>query len=76
MPNRKNPPFRAEHLGSLARHQKLVEAREAWRDGKLDCKALTEIEDACVREAVSLLERTGIQVTLMSAVCNIPRRGQ
>jgi 5-methyltetrahydropteroyltriglutamate--homocysteine methyltransferase len=62
MPNRKDPPFRAEHLGSLARPQKLVEAREAWRDGKLDRKALTEIENACVREAVSLQERTGIQV--------------
>ena len=58
--NRTNPPFRAEHVGSLPRPERLLQAREAFRAGTLAQPALTAIEDECIREAVALQERVGI----------------
>ena len=40
-----NPPFRAEHLGSLPRPPRLLEARRQWEEGKLPREALREIEE-------------------------------
>ena len=57
-----NPPFRAEHLGSFIRPEKLVRAREAWRDGKLAVDELRALEDQCIRDVVALQERAGVQV--------------
>ncbi len=62
MSQRIDPPFRAEHLGSLIRPAKLIQAREAWRDGKLPAAELRAMEDDCVREAVALQERAGLKV--------------
>lgn len=58
---RLNPPFRADHVGSLLRPMPLIEARQAWMTGKLPREALREIEDRCVREVVALQERVGLQ---------------
>ena len=58
----KNPPFRAEHLGSFVRPARLIEAREAWRGGKLAPEALTALEDECIRAVVAMQERAGLQV--------------
>jgi methionine synthase II (cobalamin-independent) len=49
---RRNPPFRAEHLGSLLRTEKLLEARHAWEEGKQSADALTAIEDGDIRDIV------------------------
>ena len=57
---RTNPPFRAEHVGSLPRPERLLQARDAFRAGKLAQAELTHIEDECIREAVALQERVGI----------------
>jgi 5-methyltetrahydropteroyltriglutamate--homocysteine methyltransferase len=62
MPARTAPPFRAEHLGSLIRPAKLIEARQQWRDGKLPREQLKALEDECIRDAVKLQERAGLQV--------------
>lgn len=58
---RHNPPFRAEHLGSLIRPAKLIQAREAWQARKLAREELRKIEDECVRDVVALQERVGLQ---------------
>jgi 5-methyltetrahydropteroyltriglutamate--homocysteine methyltransferase len=56
-----NPPFRADHVGSLVRPQKLLEARQARAGGKMSLEALRALEDAAIREAVVLQERVGLQ---------------
>ena len=62
MPAKLNPPFRAEHLGSLPRPAHLIAARKQWEQGKLARDELRKIEDACIRESVAMQERTGIRV--------------
>lgn len=54
------PPFRAEHVGSLPRPERLLKAREGFRAGTVTRDALTRLEDECIREAVALQERVGI----------------
>ncbi len=54
------PPFRAEHVGSLPRPDRLMAAREGYATGKLPRVELTQIEDDCIREAVAMQERVGI----------------
>jgi 5-methyltetrahydropteroyltriglutamate--homocysteine methyltransferase len=56
------PPFRAEHVGSLPRPARLMEARERHAAGQLPVAEHRRIEDECIREAVSLQERVGIGV--------------
>jgi 5-methyltetrahydropteroyltriglutamate--homocysteine methyltransferase len=61
-PRRLNPPFRAEHLGSFIRPQRLIKARQAWAEGKLPKAELTTLEDECIREVVAMQERCGVKV--------------
>ena len=35
MPSKINPPFRADHIGSLLRPPELLAARQSFADGKL-----------------------------------------
>ena len=44
------PPFRAEHLGSLLRPQKLLNAKLAFEDGKLAEAELAAIEDKEIKD--------------------------
>ena len=55
-----NPPYRAEHVGSLPRPERLMAAREQHSGGKLSKAELTQIEDECIRDAVAMQERVGI----------------
>ncbi|KAL9111762.1 MAG: hypothetical protein Q9227_003821 [Pyrenula ochraceoflavens] len=48
----RNPPFRAEHLGSLLRTEKLLETRHSWEAGKAQEADLTNIEDEDIKEIV------------------------
>ncbi|MCD6073623.1 MAG: 5-methyltetrahydropteroyltriglutamate--homocysteine S-methyltransferase [Rhodospirillales bacterium] len=57
-----NPPFRAEHIGSLVRPQKLVDARRAFEANKLDAASLRAIEDDAIREVVKLQEDIGLEM--------------
>lgn len=58
---RVNPPFRADHVGSLVRPRKLLEARKAFAEGKLPARDLHALEDAAISDAVALQERVGLQ---------------
>src|SRR3954451_3001176 len=61
MSDRTTPPFRADHVGSLLRPQKLLAARTGLAEGRIDADALREIEDEAIREAVALQEAAGLK---------------
>ena len=50
--SRVNPPFRADHVGSLLRSPELSEAR-AGKTGRISAGSLAAIEKRYVREAVA-----------------------
>lgn len=58
----KNPPFRAEVIGSLLRPAAIKDARAALREGRITQAELTRIEDVAVRDAVALQEAVGLKV--------------
>jgi len=47
------PPFRAEHIGSFVRPQRLIEAARSHTAGSLDDDALRAVQDESVREIVA-----------------------
>ena len=61
-------PFRADHVGSLLRPQRLKEARETFLGAQTPTSnlgphrdaRLAAVEDECVREAVAMQERLGL----------------
>lgn len=57
-----DPPFRAEHIGSLLRPQELIDARLRHEAGEIDTEELREIEDLAIRDAVHLQEDVGLEV--------------
>ena len=61
MSMRDTPPFRADHVGSLLRPPRLLEARAAHADGKLDDEELRAVEDDAIREVVKLQEDVGLR---------------
>ncbi len=61
MPQRTEPPFRADHVGSLLRPEKLRRAREARDRNELSSAELARIEDEAIREAVRLQEDVGLK---------------
>src|SRR3954451_1380953 len=58
---RAEPPFRADHVGSLLRPPELLRARAAHAAGEIDVGALRAVEDAAIREAVAMQERIGLR---------------
>jgi 5-methyltetrahydropteroyltriglutamate--homocysteine methyltransferase len=58
---RMTPPFRADHVGSLLRPQKLLEARDDFAAERIDAAALREVEDVAIREIVRKQELIGLQ---------------
>lgn len=61
MHRRSEPPFRADHVGSLLRPKTLLEARERFGAGDLDADGLREVEDDAIRGAVAMQEEIGLQ---------------
>ena len=69
MPQATRPPFRADHVGSLLRPERLRQARETLLGpqtadahlGPHDNDALTKIEDDCIREAIAMQEEAGLR---------------
>lgn len=55
----RNPPFRAEHLGSLLRTEKLLDTRHAWESGKGSEADLRAIEDQDVKDIVKIQQDLG-----------------
>ncbi|HSD09839.1 MAG TPA: 5-methyltetrahydropteroyltriglutamate--homocysteine S-methyltransferase [Candidatus Binatia bacterium] len=56
-----NPPFRAEHIGSLLRPRELKHAFRAHAELRLDDAGLREVQDRLIRDAVRLQEDVGLQ---------------
>jgi 5-methyltetrahydropteroyltriglutamate--homocysteine methyltransferase len=58
---RTKPPFRADHVGSLLRPRRLLDAREQHAQGRIDDAELRAIEDEAIREIVRRQEEIGLQ---------------
>jgi 5-methyltetrahydropteroyltriglutamate--homocysteine methyltransferase len=64
------PPFRADHVGSLLRPQRLRQARETLLGvqtsgqhlGPHDNAELRAIEDKCIRDVIAMQERCGLKL--------------
>jgi 5-methyltetrahydropteroyltriglutamate--homocysteine methyltransferase len=61
MGRRTKPPFRADHVGSLLRPPRLLEARAEHEAGRLDAYGLREVEDDAIRDIVAKQESIGLQ---------------
>jgi 5-methyltetrahydropteroyltriglutamate--homocysteine methyltransferase len=61
MTPRTEPPFRADHVGSLLRPPTLLAARAAHAAGEIDITALRAAEDEAIRDVVAMQERVGLQ---------------
>ena len=54
--------FRADNIGSLLRPLELLDARAAYREGKLNREQLREIEDRSILKALDLQKAAGVQI--------------
>jgi 5-methyltetrahydropteroyltriglutamate--homocysteine methyltransferase len=61
MTARTNPPFRADHVGSLLRPAALLQAREDFAGGRIDAAALRAAEDAAITDAVAMQAEAGLR---------------
>jgi 5-methyltetrahydropteroyltriglutamate--homocysteine methyltransferase len=61
MLGRLNPPFRADHVGSLLRPRAVLEARERFDQCQLSAAELRTIEDGAIREAAKLQASLGLK---------------
>jgi 5-methyltetrahydropteroyltriglutamate--homocysteine methyltransferase len=61
MAARNQPPFRADHVGSLLRPHELHDLREKVRAGKASATQLKEMEDRQIRDVVKLQEDLGLR---------------
>jgi 5-methyltetrahydropteroyltriglutamate--homocysteine methyltransferase len=58
---RTTPPFRADHVGSLLRPQRLLAARDDFAAGRIDAARLRAIEDESITGAVALQAQAGLR---------------
>ncbi len=58
---RDTPPYRADHVGSLLRPERLLKAREDHAAGKVADDELRQIEDDSIRDVVRMQEDVGLQ---------------
>ncbi len=61
MSARTTPPFRADHVGSLLRPPRLLQAREDFAAGRIPAEALRDVEDEAIREVVQMQHDVGLQ---------------
>jgi 5-methyltetrahydropteroyltriglutamate--homocysteine methyltransferase len=54
------PPFRADHVGSLLRPPRLLDARARFAAGEIDASELRGVEDAAIADAVRLQAEVGM----------------
>src|ERR1700730_13720335 len=62
MLERTEPPFRADHVGSLIRPDALIKAREAAEKGEIPPAELTRIQHDAIRGVVRLQEEIGLKL--------------
>jgi methionine synthase II (cobalamin-independent) len=58
---RTEPPFRADHVGSLLRPPELLRAREDFTAGRISAEELQGAEDDAIRAVVKMQEDVGLQ---------------
>ena len=58
---RGRPPYRADHVGSLLRPQKLLDARDQRKAGQISAEAFKAIEDEAVREIINIQQDCGLE---------------
>jgi 5-methyltetrahydropteroyltriglutamate--homocysteine methyltransferase len=58
---RDKPPFRADHVGSLLRPERLLKARDDHAAGSIDDAELRAIEDDTIRDVIRMQEGVGLQ---------------
>jgi 5-methyltetrahydropteroyltriglutamate--homocysteine methyltransferase len=58
---RTEPPFRADHVGSLLRPAALKAARERYAKGEIDAAALKAVEDREIEGIIKKQEQAGLQ---------------
>ena len=56
-----NPPFRADHVGSLLRPPALIEARRRQQTGAISKAELRKIEDTHIREVIKEQQDAGLK---------------
>ncbi|MFY9529581.1 MAG: 5-methyltetrahydropteroyltriglutamate--homocysteine S-methyltransferase [Candidatus Acidiferrales bacterium] len=56
-----DPPFRADHVGSLLRPPELKKARQDRAEGRISAKGLRSLEDGAIRRVVAQQEQVGLQ---------------
>ena len=54
--------LRVDHVGSLIRPARLLDARDAFAAGRIDRAELTRVEDECILEVLGLQNGAGVQV--------------
>ncbi len=59
--SRIDPPFRADHVGSLLRPADVLDARKRRASGEIDDVELRAIEDIAIARMIPQLEATGIE---------------
>jgi 5-methyltetrahydropteroyltriglutamate--homocysteine methyltransferase len=62
MTERSKPPFRADHVGSLIRPERLVAARLGHQAGQVHQDELLRIQHDCIREVVQMQQEIGLKV--------------
>ena len=58
---RATPPFRADHVGSLLRPRRLLQARDDHAAGRMSDEQLRAVEDDAIRDAVAMQRDVGLQ---------------
>ncbi|HEY6313659.1 MAG TPA: 5-methyltetrahydropteroyltriglutamate--homocysteine S-methyltransferase, partial [Streptosporangiaceae bacterium] len=61
MARRTSPPFRADHVGSLLRPQRLLQARDDFAAGTITAADLRAVEDQEIPGAIKMQEDAGLQ---------------
>ncbi len=61
MAPRARPPYRADHVGSLLRPPRLMQARADHADGRIGAEELRAVEDDAIREAVAMQRDAGLR---------------
>jgi 5-methyltetrahydropteroyltriglutamate--homocysteine methyltransferase len=55
------PPFKADHVGSFLRPERLATMRQRFADGECSAEELRAVEDECIREVIRKQEDVGLQ---------------
>ena len=61
MTARTSPPFRADHVGSLLRPPRLLQARADQAEGRITAGELRAVEDEAIRDVAAMQEEVGLQ---------------